>query len=131
MNTNDHFLLFQSILTLEYTPAEASTLIESVPTKWDRIKDHLTQVSRMPAYRFHMREVSGRVLLLFSKTYFRFSKVKFSTLIHNSLCHKPLLVYLYFLFLFKSLLHFEVKIILFVFQFWLSRHEVSLVNYEP
>ena len=64
-NTGDHFLSFQSMLTLEYTLAEASALIECFFTNWDRIKDHLTQVSRMPEYRFHMREVSVPISIPF------------------------------------------------------------------
>ena len=72
MNTSDLFdlfLSFQAILTLEYTLSEASALIECFSTNWDRIKDHLTQVSRMPAYRFHMREVRVRISRDFPKCF--------------------------------------------------------------
>ena len=54
-----HSLSFQSLLTLEHSLAERSTLIECFATNWDRIRDHLTQVSRLPAYRFYMREANN------------------------------------------------------------------------
>ena len=49
---------FQCVVSLQYTLSEASSLIDCFSRNWNRIQDHLTQVSRLPAYRFHMREVS-------------------------------------------------------------------------
>ena len=32
-------------------------LIETLSIHWDRVLDHLNRVSRLPTFRFHMREV--------------------------------------------------------------------------
>ena len=46
------------VISLPYTLDEASFLIDYFSQNWNRILEHLTQVSRLTAYRFHMREVS-------------------------------------------------------------------------
>ena len=32
-------------------------MIETLSIHWDRVLDHLNRVSRLPTFRFHMREV--------------------------------------------------------------------------
>ena len=49
--------VLQCVIDLSYSPKEASYLIETLSLHWDKVLDHLNRVSRLPSYRFHMREV--------------------------------------------------------------------------
>ena len=49
--------VLQCVIDLSYSPKEASVLIETLSIHWDKVLDHLNRVSRLPSYRFHMREV--------------------------------------------------------------------------
>ena len=51
------FILFQCVLRLEYSLADASAIIEVLSNNWDQVRDQLNQVARLPAYCFHIREV--------------------------------------------------------------------------
>ena len=74
---------FQCVISLQYSLEEASTLIETLSQNWDRFRDHLEQVARLPSYRFHMREVyvfwkcfMWLYILLISKKPFSFSQIR-------------------------------------------------------
>ena len=53
---------YECVLDLSYTSQEAAILIETLSVHWDKVLDHLNRVSRLPSYRFHMREVRMKFL---------------------------------------------------------------------
>ena len=50
-------IVFHCVIKLEYSLQEASIIIEQLSAKWDHVRQHHNQASRLPVYRFHMRKV--------------------------------------------------------------------------
>ena len=53
-------LSFHCVTHLTYTLEEASSIIALLSAHWDRVLYHLNRVSRLPTFRYHMREVVFR-----------------------------------------------------------------------
>ena len=101
-------LCFQFVVSLEYTLAEASTIIEELSAIWKKVLQHLNLVSRLPVYRFHMREVritdsqicmtpftfviSLHFLAKYTQRVFPIGYSLPSEAFHHPLCHRSLLV---------------------------------------
>ena len=71
-------ICFKCVISLQYSLNEASPLIEILSQNWDRVRDHLNQVARLPTYRFHTREVHTILKLLHLVMHLSVLKIPFS-----------------------------------------------------